>query len=299
MKILHVDTGREMRGGQWQALMLVRQLLAAGEECAVLARPGSLLQGECEREGIAVYEASALTLRSLSGEADLVHCHDGRSHTLAALFSRAPFVVSRRVGFPVGRGLAHRWKYSRPARYLAISNYVAKQLESAGVPPAVIDVTPDAVPVPAQVSSLEGPLLTIASDDPGKGNALVRRAGIPVRFSSDILSDLPHARGLIYISEMEGLGSGALLAMAWGVPVVASRVGGLPEIVIDGETGITVDNDPGQIAAAAARLLEDRDLAARFGAGGRRMVEERFTLESMTSRTIECYRKALSGVATA
>jgi hypothetical protein len=294
MRILHIDTGREMRGGQWQALLLARHLRTAGMECAFACRPGSLLDAECRREGLPVFEATLAGVRARSRDYDLVHCHDARGHTLAAVASHPPFVVSRRVAFPVKSGWLSRWKYRRAARYLAVSRFVAAELAKAGVEDARIDVVPDAVPLPAAVSDLNGPLLAIESDDPGKGAALLRRSAIEVRFTRDILADLPHARGFLYISSMEGLGSAALLAMAWGVPVIASRVGGLPEIVLDGETGLLVDNEPAAIARAAARLLEDRGLAARLGKRGRQLVEQGFTLETMVEKTVAAYSRVLA-----
>lgn len=291
MRILHIDTGREMRGGQWQALLLAREQRRRGWHCVFGVRGQSLLRAELEREGFETFDASPVSVRSRSGAFDLAHCHDGRGHTLAALASGVPFVVSRRVAFPVKSGWLSRWKYGRAARYLAVSKYVAGQLKRAGVPDELIDLVPDAVPVPATVSTLDGPLVAIESDDPGKGTALLRATGLEIHFSRDILRDLPRARALLYASEMEGLGSAALLAMAWGVPVIASRVGGLPEIVIDGETGFVVENEPAEFARAAARLMVDRGLAEKLGTRGREMVERGFTLEAMVEKTTECYRK--------
>ncbi len=75
----------------------------------------------------------------------VVHAHDAKAHTLAALASRKTFVVSRRVAFPVKRTVASRWKYRRATRYLAVSEYVAGELRKAGVPAAKIDVVYDGV----------------------------------------------------------------------------------------------------------------------------------------------------------
>jgi glycosyltransferase involved in cell wall biosynthesis len=189
--------------------------------------------------------------------------------------------------------MANRWKYSRAAAYLAVSAYAGHQLRQAGVPAGRIYLVPDAVPVPATMGSLDGPLVAIESEDPGKGTALLRQTGLPIVFTRELLSVLPSARALLYISDMEGLGSGALLSLAWGVPVIASRVGGLPEIVRHEETGLLVENHPAAIAQAASRLIEDRTLAERLGRNGRRMVEESFTLEAMAEKTLECYRQVL------
>jgi glycosyltransferase involved in cell wall biosynthesis len=81
--------------------------------------------------------------------------------------------------------------------------------------------------------------------------------------------------------------------MAYGVPVVASRVGGLPEIVRHEETGLLVENSAEQIAAAVRRILNDAGLADRLAAAGRALVESRFTMERMAADTLAVYRKVL------
>ncbi len=294
MRVLHLDTGRAMRGGQHQALLLMQALSGRGVQCALLAPAGAPLLERARAAGLRGDALSPAALRRAARGFDLIHCHDARSHTLAALAAPVPFAVSRRVDFPVNTHWLSRWKYRRAALLLAVSEAVKRRLEAAGVPEAKIAVVPDGVALPPQTSTLDGGLIAPASEDPRKGAALIRAAAAGVRFSDDLLRDLPYARALVYVSESEGLGSAALLAMAHGVPVIASRVGGLPEIVIDGVTGILVDNDPAAIAEAAARLAEDRGLAERLGAAGRRLVEERFTIERMAEKTLEAYHRVLS-----
>jgi glycosyltransferase involved in cell wall biosynthesis len=82
--------------------------------------------------------------------------------------------------------------------------------------------------------------------------------------------------------------------MRMGVPVIASRVGGLPEIVEDGESGILVDNDIEQIASAMRRLRADEPLARTFVERGRRRIENVFAGQHLVQRTLESYRRALA-----
>jgi alpha-maltose-1-phosphate synthase len=91
-----------------------------------------------------------------------------------------------------------------------------------------------------------------------------------------------------------------LEAMACGAPVVASAVGGIPEIVVEGETGFLVDWDPSDAAAFEAGLasrltevLEDPSLAQRLGRAGRSRVLERFTWPRIAERTVDLYRGLL------
>jgi glycosyltransferase involved in cell wall biosynthesis len=82
--------------------------------------------------------------------------------------------------------------------------------------------------------------------------------------------------------------------MSAGVPVVASNVGGLPEIIRHGENGLLVDNTPPAIAAAVRKLLDDPAFARRIGDAARRTVMERFTVDQMVRRTMEVYRQVLA-----
>jgi glycosyltransferase involved in cell wall biosynthesis len=81
--------------------------------------------------------------------------------------------------------------------------------------------------------------------------------------------------------------------MSAGVPVIASNIGGLPEIVRHRETGLIVENKAAAIADAIRELLADPALAQRLGAAGRRSVRERFTVDHMVRRTMEVYRQVL------
>jgi glycosyltransferase involved in cell wall biosynthesis len=87
-----------------------------------------------------------------------------------------------------------------------------------------------------------------------------------------------------------------LEACAAGVPVIASRIGGIPEILEDGVTGLLVP--PGDVRALARemrRLYEDVRLAESLGAAARSMVRARFSPASHTERLLASYREAIAG----
>ena len=91
-------------------------------------------------------------------------------------------------------------------------------------------------------------------------------------------------------SWVEGLPMVVLEAMAHGLPVVATPVGGTPEAVVDGETGLLVPpRDPERLADAISTLVRDRELARRLGEAGRARVAERFSAERMVTRVLEVY----------
>lgn len=301
MYTLHVDSGREMRGGQWQVLYLLEGLREADHEICLLARRGTPLYEKASALRIDTRPLTLAGLSRMSGRADLVHVHDARSHSLAALAARAPVVVSRRVAFPVATGILSRWKYGHAAQYVAISNHVAGMLRAAGVPAERISVIHDGIPLPPEPVPLDsrkdGFIVAPATADPAKGSDLLEKAaavaGIHVHFSGNLWDDLRSARLFAYITRQEGLGSAVLIAMASGVPVVASRVGGLPELIEHEVTGLLTDNQPEAIAAALGRLLDDLPFARILAGHARARVEQRFSAARMVSATVRVYERVL------
>lgn len=92
----------------------------------------------------------------------------------------------------------------------------------------------------------------------------------------------------------EGLSSAILAAMAVGLPVVASRVGGIPELVEDGTTGMLVSpGDAVELAAKLGLLIEDRGLRLKMGKAGRKRVEEEFTSQRKLAQTEALYFELL------
>ena len=96
-------------------------------------------------------------------------------------------------------------------------------------------------------------------------------------------------------SSEESFGVAALESMACGTPVVASRVGGLPEVVVDGESGMLCDpDDVAGMATAAIRLLTDPALHRRIASGGVERVRERFCAEAVVPRYEAFYEAVLA-----
>ena len=107
----------------------------------------------------------------------------------------------------------------------------------------------------------------------------------------DVAAWLRRADILVHPVRWEGFGLALLEAMLASLPVVASRVSSIPEIVVDGETGLLVEpDDPAALRSAVARVLDD---ARDYGERGRERARTEFSVARMTQRTLAVYEKAL------
>lgn len=154
LRVLHVASGREWRGGQRQVLLLARGLHAIpGVYVSVLTGTGSVLADRLADAGVDTLLATwsmgldprvVATLVGKLTPGTIVHAHDSHAHTLADAAIRirsGRLVVTRRVDFPIRQ--ASRWQ--RVHRAIALSNPVRERLLAAGVPPGRITVIPPAV----------------------------------------------------------------------------------------------------------------------------------------------------------
>jgi glycosyltransferase involved in cell wall biosynthesis len=112
---------------------------------------------------------------------------------------------------------------------------------------------------------------------------------------NDVMDVLDATDVLLHPTRIDALPTSLIEAAAAGLPVVATDVGGVPEIVEDGVGGVLVPAPPaaGPVAEALGRLLEDPDRRAAMGAAARRTFEERFTAERWAQRLRERYEDAL------
>jgi glycosyltransferase involved in cell wall biosynthesis len=141
----------------------------------------------------------------------------------------------------------------------------------------------------------------LVGDGPLRGALESEAARLGIGPHVHFLGERPAARALlgsldvlVVSSVIEGMPNVVLEALAAERPVVATRVGGIPEILTHEESGLLVPPaDPPALAAAVLRLLARPEEAAAFGAAGRRTVEARFSVEAMAARFAALYDELL------
>lgn len=151
------------------------------------------------------------------------------------------------------------------------------------------------VAVRALASLPDDTALVVLGEGPERASleALARELGVAGRLhlrgrEPDVAAWLDRASVLVHPARWEGFGLAVLEAMLAGLPVVASNVSSLPELVRDDETGLLVrPDDPSALALGVARALEDGE---RLGAAGRERARSEFSVAKMADRTAELYR---------
>jgi glycosyltransferase involved in cell wall biosynthesis len=152
--------------------------------------------------------------------------------------------------------------------------------------------------------------LLIIGDGPLRRQLHTLTASLGLRDRVEFLGAVPHVAVLSWMRKAamlvlpgirtatgreEGLGMVLLEAAATGLPIVGSRVGGIPECILEGKTGFLVpERDEEALARRMAELLEDPVRRNRMGAAGRALVEDRFDIDRQTA-VLENYYDSLIG----
>ncbi|MFN0058992.1 MAG: glycosyltransferase [Planctomycetota bacterium] len=152
------------------------------------------------------------------------------------------------------------------------------------------------------LEELPGVTMCIAGDGPERAplEALAAERGVSDRvrllgLRTDVAEILPAADVVAVPSRTEAHGLVAAEALACELPVVASAVGGLQSLVLDGDTGLLVSpNDASRLAGALRRILDDRPFALELAARGLRHIRAHFSHAAMIERTIDIYEELLA-----
>ena len=170
MKVLLVDLETEWRGGQNQALLLLKGLRGRGYQAELVAAAGSALAERAAACGVRVHSVSrgffripaAQRVRELLLQEtfDIVHANEAHAVTAVwlGLWGRrkslpVPFVISRRVGYPIGKSRLAQARYRAAARIVANSKWVAAQAAASGAPREKIVVVYEGTVIPERFTA--------------------------------------------------------------------------------------------------------------------------------------------------
>jgi glycosyltransferase involved in cell wall biosynthesis len=357
MRILHIDTGMVMRGGQELLMMSVRGLRARGHSQTIACPPRSPLAAMATAEGFSVlpierrYLKAARTIRRFlrAQPHDLVSAHDARAQTVAYLATLGLPIVrvaNRLVVFEPRNRLMHRLKYTYTCHVVvALSQAVKDTLVRSGIPAGHVETITGGIDFPEQLAdpgarermraqwglstddfvighvaaftaekgqldALDA-LLALMPKHPNIRMLLVGDG--PLREDPRTQKKVRAARGAAQLpgylkptaefyagldlflvnSTAEALGLSALYAMAYEVPVIATNVGGLPEVV--GGTGWPIPpGDPHALAEAIEKAIEESASGVLCERGKRaREHARRFSADAATERTETLYHEII------
>ncbi|MEO0996270.1 MAG: glycosyltransferase family 4 protein [Pseudomonadota bacterium] len=309
----------------------LRQRLVARAGDELLDRVGR--HAGLERTGAAGIVAAARALRG-ADLVHVHQGRSIQAAALAYLVSGKPYLVTRRVMSPIRRNRISRWMYTRAAAVVALSSAVQAELarydprlEAAVIPSAWTPAEPDPATVAALRERAGGRLIignVAALDQRSKGQltlieaatalpqhlfvlvgtgpdeARLREAAAGlgnVVFTGqvcDVASHLAAFDVFAFPSYLEGLGSILLDAMRAGLPIVAHGVGGIPDLVRDGDNGYLIA--PGDTAAFTTALADlADDVSKRRGMAARnRELAADYSPEVMANRYERVYEKLLA-----
>jgi glycosyltransferase involved in cell wall biosynthesis len=362
VRILHLDSGIDWRGGQQQIDYLVGGLKRLGVQQHLVLRQKGELACRLRQSDLPVSTLSLsselaplsiLRLRKIIKQflPAIIHAHDSRTLGMAAVLKllgeKAKLVAARRVAFPIRKNTLWDLKYGKAVdKIIAVSKFIRDQLIREGIAPGKVEVVYDGCAFDAielegarararqnlgiaqgdwvlgcigQFTSEKGheylirglkrlqeqslpTRLVLVGDGPLRGSyqTLIRELGLASHvilpgFVADPASVLPAFDVYVFPSLSEGLGSTLLMAMAHQIPVCASQTGGIPELVLEGETGsLFAPGDPQALAETVLRCARDKALTQKMAESAHRRVKSDFAVERMVSETYKIYANVLS-----
>jgi len=358
LHIAHIDTPKTWRGGERQALELIKGLSAHGQKNVLFCKATGEMSKRARDAGIEVKHLplrgewdviSALKLRSFikRESVDIVHTHTSHAHTLGLIallgIKSCKLVVSRRVDFHISNYLSKMVKFGAGVdKIIAVSDAIKRILIEDGVDPervvtirsgfvvgefkgdggerdirkelgipgnTVVIVTVAALAPHKAHNDLLKAAHRVVSKHPdvkflfaGEGelksaieknivNLGLEKSVILLKFVKDIGSVYRAASIFALSSREEGLCTSLLDAMYFGLPIVATSAGGIPELVQDGVNGLIVPvGDYMQFADKLNYMIEHPDRRKMMGARSHDLLENN-KIQQTIDKTLEVYRQ--------
>ena len=259
---------------------------------------GYALSSWCERT--AVESAAAVIAVSGAMRDDILAAYPAVNPTKVVVIHNGIDVDEYQPAIGTDHALLDQYGIPRDRPFALFVGRMTRQKGIAHLLHAARSMKPDHVVVAVAASpdthEIGVELRALASEVRAAGAPLVWIEDVPPR--DDVIGLLSMATAFVCPSVYEPFGLVNIEAMACGTAVVASAVGGIPEIVVHGETGLLVAPTGGRfaerLAAAITDVLDDPARAAAMGEAGRRRVLERFTWSAVAAQTAEVYRSLVA-----
>ena len=362
LRILHTESSLGWGGQENRTLNEMIAMRARGHRMFLACPPGARIAQRAHDEGFTdicpVPMRNVLQLGSLwrlrrymaAERIDIVNTHSGRDTQMAALAARSLGLSGRRPRIVRTRHLAlpitSRISYSGlPDHVVAVSQFVARYLASAGVPEAMITAVPTGIDFSRYVrrgdrgtlrEELGLPASTLligtvailrikkghdelldaivevlrrfpdahfvfAGDGPRHAHLAQRVADMQLQarvhllgLRRDVVNVLDGLDLFVLPTHQEALGTAFIEAGVMGLPAIGTQVDGVPEVVVDGRTGLLVPaKDPAALATAIVALLADPERRAEFGRNARAWVETQYSREAMAAHMEALYLRLL------
>lgn len=347
-RIAHVNVTRGYRGGERQTELLIRELARYDLDQVLVARRGEPLAERLADADVEIREVSGqlpgvvLALRGV----DLTHVHEGRSvyaAYLRALFTHAPYIVTRRVNNPIKQHWFAHEAYRRAAFVAAVAPQVADIVRAydARIRLEVVHSGSSSLSFDARrTAAIRGRFpdkflighigaldqkqkaqdiiievargfeashpkfhFVLVGDGPDEGTLRALADGVGnvtfTGFVDNVGDYLESFDVFILPSRKEGIGSILLDAMQHSLPVIASRVGGVPEVVKHRDNGLLIDPErPDQLAEAIVEMYRQPALRHEYGRRGE-SIASRYTAGVMCGKYMALYEKVLGPIAAA
>ncbi len=267
LRVIHVDTERGWGGGQRQLHALAAGLQRRGHESWVVARPDTLLAAALTRDAVPVVPVSPAfefdpvavgRLRALLRRMrpDVVHAHAAHAVAMAALATAGtpvPLLVTRRVALPLRRNPLSRWKYARPARFIAVSERVKRALCADGIAPERVSVVRSGVDLRCRVPRASAATLESLGIVPGRPLVVMVSSLIP-----------PHKDPVTFLEAVaaaRGAGHDVQALLVGGGPLAGAAARACHRLGLDGVVQLAgFRGDAVELLAAAdVAVLSSRD----------------------------------------
>ncbi len=362
MKILHFSSAKTWRGGEQQIAYLYEELQKEQIQQWIFCAKGSALATYCQEQTIPYFTYQkrfsvdplvACQFKKISKKLkiDLIHLHDAHSHTFgyisAILGNTVPYILSRRVDFPVKNNWLSYQKYNHSSikKMLSVSHYVQQilapsihdktklQVVHSGIDTSRFQYTNQhilrkeyAIPLNTSIIANVAAIaphkdyftfvdtaaillknnralkFLIIGADGGEETRIkkyiqekeVTDHFILTGFRKDIPQILPEVDIFLFTSKEEGLGTSVIDALACGIPIVATKAGGVPEIIQDGKNGsLAPIKDAPSLANKVDALLNDSSTRAKFVKNGQQTALQ-FSKEETARKTLVVYQEVLA-----